>query len=75
MKIYGVKVEKVDENHLSLDGNLVEWDYDGAPDGLGLTCKSIGWREEDHYADIYEVVYEWLEAQVRCFQNLLNIKL
>ena len=41
MRIYGVKVEKVGDQEVTLDGNLVEWDYDGAPDGLGLTCRTI----------------------------------
>ena len=67
MEIYGVRVEKIDENHLSLDGRVVEWSYDGAPDGVGLTCKTIGWRGEDHYADVEEIVFEWLDAQTRCF--------
>ena len=67
MKIYGVKVEKVDEDHITLDGNLVRWDFDGAPDGVGLTCQTIGWHEDDHYADVEEIVYEWLEAQTRSF--------
>lgn len=67
MRIYGVKVEKVDDEHVTLDGNLVRWSYDGAPDGIGLECITIGWRGEDHYADVEEVVYEWLEAQTRCF--------
>ena len=67
MIIYGVKVEEVDEDHVTLDGNLVRWDFDGTPDGIGLTCKTIGWHADDHYADVEEVLYEWLEAQTRCF--------
>lgn len=61
MTIYGVKLEKVGDHEVTLDGNLVEWDYDGAEGGLGLTCRTIGWHEDDHYADVEEILYEWLE--------------
>ena len=61
MKIYDVEIKKVNDYEVTLDGNLVEWDYDGAPDGIGLTYRTIGWHEDDHYADVEEILYEWLE--------------
>lgn len=57
----GVEIKKVGDYQVTLDGNLVEWDYDGAEGGLGLTCHTIGWHAYDHYADVEEILYEWLE--------------
>lgn len=67
MKIFDVEVKRIDEDHLALDGKVVRWDYDGAIDGTGLTCQPVGWIPQDQYADVEEIVYEWLEAQMRCF--------
>ena len=67
MKILDVEVKRIDTDHVSLDGKLVRWDYDGAPDGLGLTYETIGWEAYDPYADVEEILYEWLEAQTRYF--------
>ena len=63
MKIYGAEVQEIDNDHLTIDGNLVRFSYDCAPDGIGLTYTTIGWHENDHYVDIEDLLYEWLERQ------------
>ena len=66
MKVLDVEVEEIDQDHIALDGKVVKWEYDPT-EGGGLFCEPIGWTPYDHYADMEEIIFYWLEAQMRCF--------
>ena len=66
MKILDVEVKRIDDDHLSLNGKVVNWEYDPT-EGGGLFCEPVGWTPEDPYADMEEIIFYWLEAQARWF--------